>query len=377
MSTRIREFAHRRPAVVVALAFLALRAVDALLMLVVARRDGLPLPDVLLSWDGGWYARAIADGWPEAAGAALRTGVEQSTWAWPPVYPLVVRLLAAPLGGTEPLMVLVNIGAGTMAAVVLMWLLRDRMGTRPAACIAILWASMPAAPVFLMAYAEGPFLLLLFCVAWAAVRERYLLAALLLLPAGLTKSSAAPYAVALIAVVVVRWRDRSRSGPAGGTVLAVTVLAVIGMLAWPAIVAIRLGSWDAYSAIQATWGRSSIPGRDTLAWIVHLGGTGVADTGLVLIMVIAALLAAVLAWRDRRLPLFVRVVGITSPAFLLTIGVGISTARLLLPDIAIPGVAGRLARGWSGLVLLSGVLLLLRFAWIATYISGVSGEPPP
>ena len=55
----------------------------------------------------------------------------------------------------------------------------------------------------------------------------------------------------------------------------------------------------------------------------------------------------------------------------------ISTARLLLPDVAIPAALRQLTHGWRGILLASSVLLCLRLLWIAVYVSGVSGDQPP
>jgi hypothetical protein len=236
---------------------------------------------------------------------------------------------------------------------------------------------MPAAPVLLMAYAEGLFLLLAFAAMWAALRGRLVLAGSILLLAGLTKSSVLPFAVALIAVAVLSLRRSSVPQERPWRAVLALLLAAASVAVWPMVVAVALGSPTAYGDVQAAWGRSTIPGRDTLAAMYGLIGDPRLDILAGLTMTAAALVAGIVIWRDKRFPLFVRIVGVTSPLFLIATGAALSSARLLLPEPAMPGLAWRLMRGTTGIIVVLAALTLLRGAWIGLYVSGVSGDPPP
>lgn len=371
---------HRwRPGVVVLLAYVGLRLLDLGFFALVARRDRLGLVGVLLSWDGGWYQRALAEGWPDVVARAADGTLEQSTWAWPPLVPLLGRALSLPFGATSggEVLLALNLVAGAAAALVLYAVLRPYVGERGAVLVSIAWASMPAAPVLLMAYAEGVFILLLFLSMGAAVRERYLLAGALLLLAGLTKSSVLPYAAALALVALAGLRRSAQPRIHPGVVTGTVALAIASVAVWPVTVAVALGGLDAYGQVQAAWGRSTIPGRDTLAAVWGLRVEPRLDIIAGLLVTAVALGVGIAVWRDRRLPVFLRIVGVAGPVFLVATGAALSSARLLLPDPALPAFAGRLMRGPLAVAVVLGVLALLRWGWIALYVSGVSVDPPP
>lgn len=368
----------RRSALVVLGAYLGARLCDLLVFVIVSRRDGLNVWDVLPSWDGGWYQKALSAGWPSSL-PIVDGEPGQSTWAWPPAFPLLGRLIAWPLGPDSEAAALIgiNVAAGAAAALVLWAAVRRPLGDRQAVLVAVAWAAMPAAPVLLMAYAEGLFSLLVFASIWAVVRQRLLLAGVLLVGAGLTKTSVLPFAVALALVAVLGLRRSGAPRVRPATAVGAVLLAAAAALAWPAIVAASLGSATAYGDVQSAWGRSTIPGRDTLASVYGLLIDPRIDILTGLLMTALAVVAGFVVWRDARYPLYVRIVGLTSPAFLLATGAALSSARLLLPDPALPGLAARLMRATVGIGVVLVVLTLMRAAWIALYVSGVSGDPPP
>lgn len=368
----------RHPLITVAAAFLVLRAIDWLMLIVIARRDLFSASRYLTTWDGEWYFQAITSGYPatlplDGAGVPVMT-----TWAWPPVYPMAVRVLAAPIGAASIpyVMVLVNLVCGVLAAVVLYRLLAHSIGTGSSIAFAVLWASMPAAPSLMLGYAEGPFILLVFLAMLLALRERFIWAGIVLVLAGLTKSSVAPYALAIAICAMVALRSASL-GSVRARAGVGAVLALLAIAAWPIAVAVALGSPTAYAQVQQAWNRTSIPGLDSVRAIFEIG-TGEWNDGLIaLIVLLVATGAAIGMWRDRRMPLVTRLVGVLSPAFLFIVGAGMSSVRLLLPDVALPWLGWRLARGAALFVVVSVGLLLLRWAWMANYLSLAINFPPP
>lgn len=366
------------PVLAVVLVYVSMRAVDVLALVWVGSSTGQSLGEVLLSWDAAWHVRLADEGYPEDVPLGAGGVPVQTTWAWPPGYPLLGRLLAAPWGADAhgPAMVATAVVAGGAAAVVLMLALRGALGVRAAVTMAAVWSALPGATVLVMAYAEGLFALLAFGALWAAVRDRFVLAALLLLPAGLVKTSVVPYAIAL--VIAVWWtRVRPEQKPVAlPTAAVVTAVSILAVVAWPLVVAVRLGSLDAYSTVQSAWGRSSIPFRDTAAWLVHPFARGYADDLLAYAALAVAIVAAVVVWRDRRFPRMVRLLGVTSPVTLLATGASVSTSRWLLGDVAVPGLGWRLTRGPVSVVVVLAALSVVRIIWTGVFLTGAPFPPP-
>ncbi len=379
-SRRMLDHAIAHPALAVTTGYVLLRALDLVGFALVGGDGSRSLGDTLTTWDGGWYVRAARIGWPEHVDIAVDgTPPGQTTWAWPPLFPLAGRILAAPFGaGAVPAaLTVVAMVSGLLAALVLSRAVRPFAGVAGGIGVALLWASMPAAPVLLMSYTEASFCLLAFAALWAAARERFLLAGAVLVAAGLVRNSALPFAVALAAAAWMSWRGRTATRLSTPRLVAVALLAVASVVTWPLVVALRAGSWDGLARVHAAWGRATTPLHDTAAWFWHLDRQGLPEVALVLVVLAAATIAAVACWRDSRYPLSVRLIGPVSVLFLLATGVGTSGLRLLLPDVAIPAWLQPLVRSATAVVVACVVLLALRWAWIGVYVGGSPDSPPP
>ena len=197
----------------------------------------------LLRWDSAWYAEVAARGYGTEA-------VDPRN-AFFPLYPLLCRAVAFPLGvsvSTAGLLVATVAGA---AATVLVWLLGRRLADEAGADrMAALFAFFPGSFVFSMAYAEGVFLALAAGCLLALDSRRWILAGLL---AALATSSR-PNAVALgaacawAAFVALR-RDRAWRS------VAAPLMAPVGILAFFAYLAVRTGDPLAWFTVQRqTWG---------------------------------------------------------------------------------------------------------------------------
>ncbi len=299
------------PVVVVVCGSLLVRLGDLVLFALVAHRDGVSVPRLLRAWDGEWLYRAVAEGWPATVPVDPSGAVQPSTWAWPPGFPLLVRVLASPFGrdAISPTMILINLLASVGAAVLLWAALRATAGNSLAVIGALLWASMPASPVFLMAYAEGLFMLLLFAAIVLAGRGHLAASGGILVVAGLTKSSVAPYALALAIVSIIalrRARRRTDGGSSRRDAWAAVVLSLVAVAVWPVITAVRLGSIDAYARVQQPWSRRSIPVWDSVQLLWNAGTRPYEDPLVALVLVTIALVAGLAIVRDQRFPLMVR-----------------------------------------------------------------------
>lgn len=378
---RLARVALAHPLWTVAVAYLLLRLADLVVFAVVARSHGIGLRRVLMGWDGGWYLRSALEGYPDrvptdAAGEAIR-----STLAWPPVFPWLGHLGAAvlpahPTGGASVVMVAVSAAGGLVAAWMLCLALLPSFGASRAIGSAVVWAALPATPVFVMGYSEGLFSALVFASLWATTRRRYVLAGALLLPAGLIRVTVLPFAVALVVAMVVD-RRRTRSVPLA-RMAAATVLAAAGTVGWPVLLGLREGSPNAYAFAQSAWGRSSVPFAETLQWLRD-GWQQVPTMNSVVaaVTVVVYLVAAVVVSRDRQAPLAVRVLAVVAPVFVIASGAVASTVRYFVPD---PALAITVRRWVPRTALLVAVIVLisaLRVSWILAFPAAPPDSMPP
>ena len=179
--------------------------------------------DVLARWDGGWYLSIVRDGYPSFVPPGSGVAA-QSSIAFFPGYPLVVRAVSAPLG-LSPVFVgcAVSLVAGLVATIGL-WHLAMRLSDEDTADrTVVLFAFLPSAFVMSMVYADALFI----CLA----------------------------AVCLIALLDGRWMTAGALAAAAGLVRP-TAVALCLACAWGAFVAIRRGgSWRALAApALAPWG---------------------------------------------------------------------------------------------------------------------------
>jgi hypothetical protein len=107
----------------IALGIFALTRLGQLIMLVWlgdAANDGESLRQRLLIWDGGWFLRVAMDGYPHGYSYDAAGHLAGNELAFFPVYPMLIRLVAAL--GANP---------GT-AAITVSWIASAGCGGRPA-----------------------------------------------------------------------------------------------------------------------------------------------------------------------------------------------------------------------------------------------------
>jgi hypothetical protein len=145
---------------------------------------GVPLPfgsarfaETFAAWDSGWYFTIARDGYRFDAAS-------QSSIAFFPLYPLLMRALAWPFGGGERALWLCGIALSLvsfLAALVVLHRLTARLCDGPqAAPRAVLYTAVfPFALFFTQVYTESLFLLLSVSAVAAAVGSRWWLAGVL------------------------------------------------------------------------------------------------------------------------------------------------------------------------------------------------------
>lgn len=376
----ITRRARAHPLVTVATTYVVLRLADLVIFGVVARSHGVSIRRLLMSWDAGWYLRSALEGYPkrvptDAAGHAL-----QSTMNWPPVLPSLGRLGALllpahPSGAASAALLAASIAGGLAAAVLLCATLLPAFGASRAIGSAVLWSALPATPVLVMGYAEGLFCALAFASLLAATRHRYVLAGALLVPAGLTRVTVLPFAVALVVAMYV---DHRRSGAVStGLMWLVGGLAAMGSVAWPALVAWHDGSLNAFAFSQSAWARSSVPFAETAQWVWDAWQEPTPNTFIALTVLVAYGVAAFVVARDRHAPVAIRVLAAVAPAFVLASGAVSSTARYFVPDPALAIAIRRGVRRFWAVVLTVALLLGMHVAWILVFVAAPPGSPPP
>ncbi len=281
-----------------ALVFSALRAVTWLLMAQAADQadfyPGVQGPaegdiDLALNWDAVWYERIFDDGYPDELPVGPDGRVQQNPWAFYPVYPYAVRLVAALLGSdfatVAPLLAL---AAGLGAAVVMARLLVEtlpasqaaprRTETFALAAVAV-WAACPVTPVLQMAYTESFSMLLLVTFLLLLVREQWWLAGACAIVLGLTRPIALPLVVVVLVALWMRWRvraERPLSTPERVGMLGALGLTGLSGILWTAVAAVGTGRRDAYPETMTAWrGEAQIaflePWKRTItaAWETH------------------------------------------------------------------------------------------------------------
>ncbi|GAA1352550.1 hypothetical protein [Falsarthrobacter nasiphocae] len=297
-------------------------------------------------WDAEWYQRIFAVGYPDAVPRASDGSARANTWAFLPVFPLLVRAVA-PLfgGGWMPAASVVAVLAG-LAASLAMFALFERMMRKEAA----LWATLlvlccPVGLLFQAPYAEGLHVALLALVLLCLGTRRFFAAAPLILVAALTRPTGAPMALAL-AVLALAWmrpaaRARLSSSDFAGLMTAL-VAAFAGALAWPVIAWLGTGEPSAYTDTETVWRGGPLELFQPWAERARgLAGEGWWAVCLILALGAAALLAAPA----------VRRMGVTvwawSASYILYLAAVFdpqtSTIRLLLPLFPLVGAA---AVGW-------------------------------
>jgi hypothetical protein len=270
------------------------RLVQLALVAWLAPGDGRSIKDRLLVWDGTWFVRVAAEGYPHGysyddAGVMVGNGL-----AFFPGYPLLIR--GVHVLGMDAGWAAIGISwiAGAVAAVLLHLLGRDLGGRRVGYALAVLFCGQPMSVVLSMGYSEATFCALAIGTFLAAYRRWWLLAGLLGLAASLTRPMGLAVAVALAVAAGLALRD-GRGGwrPVVGAVLALA--GVPGYLIW---VAVRVGHPDAWFTIQsAGWGTTTDWGRSTVDFVFTALQTGSGwiqvSVALLLILATAAVVLAV------------------------------------------------------------------------------------
>jgi hypothetical protein len=314
------------------------------------------LGDILGSWDGVWYERIARQGYPVPLPADPDTGLlTYSAWAFYPGFPMLVRVLM--LTGLPFLAaaVALNVVLGAVAVLLVWRCLHFALHAQPqpardrlALAAAALWCLYPATGILLMPYTEALACLLVAGSLLLLMQRRYLAVAAVALALGFTRGVAPAVGCAVVAHLVLRWRedraagtrpldgDRSRAG-------VMVVATAVSSVAWPVLVGVASGLPMAFFDVQAAWGQNPESGPFVLwvawAWDAH-GVVGV----LVLLGLVGTYIALVLGRHGAWLAMELRVWALAYPLYLLAVVRPITSMwRFLLLDFPVAALVASVA----------------------------------
>ena len=243
---------------------------------------GATVYERLFAWDGDWFLRLAEQGYGRGNGLAFF-----------PAYPLAIRGVHAVTRLPYPTAALVVSWLAGAAAAVVVYRLGARLyDPRVGAALVVLFCTQPMSVVLGMAYSEGLFVAFAAGALLAAHRNAWLTAGVLGLAAGLSRPTGAAVAVALVVGAVLALRNGTPNLPRWRPIVA-TAVALCGVPAYLAFVALRMGTWHAWFDIQTTgWGTTFDAGASTVRFVA---GALRAEDGWVPVSVALLLVAAVVS----------------------------------------------------------------------------------
>ncbi len=271
----------RRPAVQIALVYLAARAVTTTFLLIAAELSGpasrfgadATLGTLSMGWDGQWYWLVGTAGYPSTLPLDAAGNVTQNAWAFMPLYPALSRALSVVVGSYPLAAVLVALVAGYTACLALFHLLWLRIDRVSAMWAVALFAAGPLGALFQMGYAESLFLTWLLFALWALLRRSFLWLYLLIPLMGYTRPGVLAFALLLGLYGIHRWLRR-RDDPLPGReivhIVALGALATLVGFSWQVIATIVTGDPSAYMDTELSW-RQSWTGESESAFVPFSG----------------------------------------------------------------------------------------------------------
>ncbi|WP_406280168.1 mannosyltransferase family protein [Embleya sp. NBC_00896] len=386
-----RARASFRPARTAVLGYLIARAINLVVLGLMAFATKKPFWSKVGSWDGVWF-RDIADfGYIDKVPVSPAGKPYWSNVEFFPGYPWSVRLVSDVTGlSALNAGMVVTLLAGAVAAWGLYALGRELTGShRVATLFAVLWGVAPGSMVLTMVYSEALFVAFASWGLLAMVRRQWTLACVLCLFAGLTRNTAfalvAAIGVATLAIVLRRREDGTRVGllapESRRPVLATLIspLACVGFIAWVGWLAGRPDAWfwiqDRAFNLRMDWGVSTVQWMNK--YFTHLGRPIYVVCAFVIILSVALM---IWSFRDRGVPLPVHVYGGVVMFLALTTSSGWffhSKPRFMLPAFTIVLPLARLMAKWPRGVVISVLVAGAAFSgWYVSFLLYVVNTNP-
>ncbi len=328
---------------------------------------------IVSNWDAQWYRRIATDGYelPAPGGSAADTRNTLWTWAFPPAYPMIVRLVMIVTSLSFPVAATIVSCLAGASAMVLMYRLVIRTGGPFLAGVTVLFSSFfISAPLLQIGYSEALALLFLMAALNFMVDRHYLWATAAVLALSMTRLVTLPFLLVVVVHGYLRYRSEGgfwRAKPTEAASLAlVGVMSVFGLFSWMLVA-------SAFIGMEAGTARSVGYRSFYLGWFeeaYRLFG----PLGPVLIAIFLVLLALIMMGRTARAwSPELRTWSVAYPAFLMAttpILPAVLRYLLLTPTLPVllagtPRQPTRRALAWVAVVL---VVLLLCQRWYAANI---------
>ncbi len=334
---------------------------------------------VAANWDGRWFGAIATYGYPDHLPVDSGGHVLQNAYAFPPLYPMLVRLLMM-VTGLDFTMAgpIVSFACGAGAMMLMYRLVAETAGRRAGAFTVVLLCTFMSAPVFQISYSEGLTILLVCGALWLLTRRQYAAVAAALVLLALTRPVAPAVALVILAHGWTRYRNQSEDE--GFLlrdrlwVLGVAGLGVLVAGVWPLCAAVMTGKPNAYLDSMAAWAQDSSP-RALTAWSLLWRQAGVFGLLLLLLLVMACV------WLVRRRgarawSIEVRSWAWAYPLFLLlAAGPGSSSIRhavlafpLIWPFVERPTAQAERRAQMGFAMFLAAVGLVAQWVWISNYL---------
>lgn len=241
------------------------RAVTTAMLLVAAQLSGpgsrfgddATIGSFVMGWDAEWYSFIAGFGYPAELPRDGAGNVTTNQWAFMPLYPALAKVMG--LGNYGAGALVLSLVAGYLAAVVLFFLLRERIGEPAAMWAVVFFANGPLAALFQIGYAESLFLLWLFLALWCVQQRRFGWLYLLVPLMGYTRPGVLAFSLFLALYGIWRWLRRHRDAlPARDVIhiVATGLLAAAVGFSWQLIAGAVTGDPDGYLETELSWRRS-------------------------------------------------------------------------------------------------------------------------
>lgn len=205
---------------------------------------GMSLGRVPVLWDGLWYLRLVADGYPSAV-PEVGGKATASTLAFFPLFPLTVRMVSAFPGVSDAIAgLVVSLTTGGLAAWLVYRLAARLAGPVIARRAAVLFCFFPGSVVFSLAYSEGLMIALAAGCFLALHDRRWILAG------GLAGLATACRPNAAVLVLACGWAAVEAVGRGDRRALLTPALGGTGLAAFLAFLWVRTGEPGAWLQVQ-------------------------------------------------------------------------------------------------------------------------------
>jgi hypothetical protein len=345
-------------------------------------------------WDGQWYWRINAGGYPSELPVNGAGQVTENAWAFMPAYPFLLRLFTffgIPFQFIAPL---VSTAFAALAALLFYRLMARFLPAGSALFAVALFCFAPLSPMLQVSYAESMMLFLLFAALNLLVERRYWLLMPVVVLMSFTRPSGLAFALCLLLHLIHRFAVRGREpfpvAERWAVIVAGFASALAG-LAWPAIAWAATGSLTAYTDTELAW-RAGYVGAQHLVpfqawfqgaefWLAFVGvpaGWNLA-LGIPLVLLLVAAFAVFLftPWA-RRLGVDIRLWLASYALYLLAVFFPqSSTFRLLMPLApALGALAVPTNLVYRTAMIVLGVAGQVVWVWMAWWINGYDWSPP-